>query len=186
MNLGFDQPLYLLPFDHRGSFQTKMFGWTGKLTASQTAEIVAAKQVISDGFKAALAAGVPKQKAGILVDEQFGAAILGRHGSTLSRPLVRPKRVGRRVRFRVRRRFRRSTSRRSCRVSARFWCATTPEGDRALNRRQAARLRRLSGIPPRQGPKPVHVRTAGATGKIATGPAEWGPEEHMISTFRPR
>jgi len=46
MNLGFDQPLYLLPFDHRGSFQTKMFGWTGKLNLEQTAQIAAAKQVI--------------------------------------------------------------------------------------------------------------------------------------------
>src|SRR5882762_9412878 len=74
--LGFDKPLYILPFDHRGSFQTKMFGWKGALTAEQTAEIAAAKQVIYDGFKDAIAAGVPKEKAGILVDEQFGAAIL--------------------------------------------------------------------------------------------------------------
>ena len=29
---GFDKPLYILPFDHRGSFQTKMFGWKGTLT----------------------------------------------------------------------------------------------------------------------------------------------------------
>jgi hypothetical protein len=55
MNLGFDQPLYILPFDHRGSFQTKMFGWTGKLTLEQTAQIAAAKQVIYDAFKAAVA-----------------------------------------------------------------------------------------------------------------------------------
>jgi len=27
MNVGFDKPLYIQPFDHRGSFQTKMFGW---------------------------------------------------------------------------------------------------------------------------------------------------------------
>ena len=53
-----------------------MFGWTGDLTPAQTAEIAAAKAVIYDGFKAAIAAGVPKEKAGILVDEQFGAAIL--------------------------------------------------------------------------------------------------------------
>jgi hypothetical protein len=46
--VGFDQPLYILPFDHRGSFQTKMFGWTGVLTAEQTAQIAAAKQVIYD------------------------------------------------------------------------------------------------------------------------------------------
>jgi hypothetical protein len=32
--------------------------------------------VIYDGFKSAVAGGVPKEKAGILVDEQFGASIL--------------------------------------------------------------------------------------------------------------
>jgi myo-inositol catabolism protein IolC len=76
MNLGYDKELYVQPFDHRGSFQVKLFGWKGTLTDAQTAEIAASKQVIYDGFKAAVAAGVPKEKAGILVDEQFGAAIL--------------------------------------------------------------------------------------------------------------
>jgi len=76
MTRGYDKPLYILPFDHRGSFQTKMFGWTGTLTEAQTAEIAAAKQVIYDGFQSALSTGVPKAKAGILVDEQFGAGIL--------------------------------------------------------------------------------------------------------------
>ena len=74
--LGFDKPLYILPFDHRGSFVTKMFGWHGGLTPEQTREIAAAKEVIYDGFKSAVTAGVPKERAGILVDEQFGAAIL--------------------------------------------------------------------------------------------------------------
>jgi myo-inositol catabolism protein IolC len=74
--IGFERPLYILPFDHRGSFQTKMFGWHGDLDAAQTAQVASAKQVIYDGFKAAIAAGVPKEKAGILVDEQFGTAIL--------------------------------------------------------------------------------------------------------------
>lgn len=73
---GFDRPLYVLPFDHRGSFETGMFGWHGELNAEQTAQIAAAKQVIYDGFKAAIAGGVAKEKAGLLVDEQFGAAIL--------------------------------------------------------------------------------------------------------------
>ena len=67
---GFDKPLYILPFDHRGSFQTKMFGWKGALTPEQTAEIAAAKQVVYDGFKAAVEDGVPERKAGILTDEQ--------------------------------------------------------------------------------------------------------------------
>ena len=42
MTIGFDKPLYILPFDHRGSFETKMFGWSGDLTPAQTAEIAAA------------------------------------------------------------------------------------------------------------------------------------------------
>ena len=42
----------------------------------QTAQIAAAKQVIYDGFQSAVAGGVAREKAGILVDEQFGAAIL--------------------------------------------------------------------------------------------------------------
>jgi 5-dehydro-2-deoxygluconokinase len=87
--LGFDQPLYILPFDHRGSFQTVMFGWKGTLTAEQTAAIAATKQVIYEGFQAAVASGVPKERAGILVDEQFGAAILrdaAAHGYLTSCP----------------------------------------------------------------------------------------------------
>jgi hypothetical protein len=66
MTHGYDRPLYVLPFDHRVSFETGMFGWKGALTAEQTAQIAAAKQVIYDGFKAAVAAGVHKEKAGIL------------------------------------------------------------------------------------------------------------------------
>src|SRR5262249_31729394 len=89
MTVGYDKPLYILPFDHRGSFQQKMFGWKGTLTAEQTAEIAATKQVIYDGFKAAVEGGVPKDKAGILVDEQFGAAILrdaAKNGYSTSAP----------------------------------------------------------------------------------------------------
>jgi len=82
-SLGFDKPLYILSFDHR-DLLLAMSGSEGMLTAEQTAaialarsEIALAKHVVYDGFEAALAAGVPKDKAGILVDEQFGAAILG-------------------------------------------------------------------------------------------------------------
>jgi hypothetical protein len=53
------------PFDHRGSFQTKMFGWKGKLTREQTAEIAAAKQVIYDGFKAAVNVVSQKRKPAV-------------------------------------------------------------------------------------------------------------------------
>ena len=53
MARGYDRPLYIQPFDHRGSFQTKMFGWQSPLSDAQTAEIAAAKRVIYDGFLAA-------------------------------------------------------------------------------------------------------------------------------------
>ncbi len=89
MTIGYDRPLYVLPFDHRGTFQKNMFGWSGTLTDEQTAKIAAMKQVIYDGFQAALAGGVPQAKAGILVDEQFGTAILrdaAQHGYVTACP----------------------------------------------------------------------------------------------------
>jgi hypothetical protein len=67
MTVGFNQPLYILPFDRRGTFEARMFGWKGTLTAEQTAQITAVKQVIYDGFKAALTDGVPARKADVLV-----------------------------------------------------------------------------------------------------------------------
>src|SRR5919106_1752594 len=76
MSLGYNKPLYILPFDHRATFQTGMFGWKSPLNQEQTAQITAAKAVIYDALKAAVAAGIPKDHAGLLVDEQFGASIL--------------------------------------------------------------------------------------------------------------
>src|SRR5262245_37105673 len=144
MALGFDKPLYILPFDHRGSFQTKLFGWKGTLTPEQTAEIAAAKQVIYDGFKAALAAGVPKEKAGILVDEQFGAAILrdaAQHGYITACPAEKSGQDE--FDFEYGEDFPRHIEAFNptfCKVLVRY----NPEGEKALNRRQAARLKRLS------------------------------------------
>jgi 5-dehydro-2-deoxygluconokinase len=46
MTTGFDQPLSILPFEHRGTFQKNMFGWTGELTSEQAAKIAAMKQMI--------------------------------------------------------------------------------------------------------------------------------------------
>jgi hypothetical protein len=40
MTIGYDKPLYVLPFDHRATFSKNMFGWKGQLTAEQTAEHV--------------------------------------------------------------------------------------------------------------------------------------------------
>jgi myo-inositol catabolism protein IolC len=142
--LGYDRPLYILPFDHRGSFQNKLFGWTGPLTADQTAQIAASKQVIYDGFKAAVAAEVPDFRAGILVDEQFGAAILQdawAHSFATAAPAEKSGQAefdfqyGEDFAAHIEA-FRPSF----CKVLVRY----NVEGDQALNQRQAARLRRLS------------------------------------------
>jgi myo-inositol catabolism protein IolC len=144
MPVGFDQPLYVLPFDHRGSFQTKMFGWKGALNDQQTAEIAAAKQVIYDGFKAAIAAGVPKSKAGILVDEQFGAAILrdaSKQGYQTASPAEKSGQDE--FDFEYGEDFAKHIEMFQptfCKVLVRC----NPEGDKALNQRQASRLKRLS------------------------------------------
>src|SRR5882762_3461574 len=76
MTPGYDRPLYLLPFDHRGSFESGLFGWQADLRPEQAMRISVAKRVIYEGFQAAVAGGVPKERAGVLVDEQFGFAIL--------------------------------------------------------------------------------------------------------------
>jgi myo-inositol catabolism protein IolC len=73
---GYDKPLYILPFDHRRSYGSEVFGFKDPLSQDQIAQIAASKRVIFDGFKKGLESGVPKEKAGILVDEEFGAAIL--------------------------------------------------------------------------------------------------------------
>ena len=76
MELGYDRLLYLLPFDHRSSFEKGLFGFEPPLTPEQTETVAASKLVVYDGFKLALSKGAPREAAGILVDEQFGAAIL--------------------------------------------------------------------------------------------------------------
>ena len=76
MDIGYDQPLYILPFDHRSSFEKSLFGWKAPLTQEQTGRIAASKRVIYDAFRLAVQQEGGDKRAGILVDEQFGAAIL--------------------------------------------------------------------------------------------------------------
>jgi myo-inositol catabolism protein IolC len=81
---GYEQPLYILPFDHRHSYITGTLHWQEPLTSGRVAEIVASKQVIYDGFTAAVAGNAMRDRTGILVDEAFGArAAPGRSGPRL-------------------------------------------------------------------------------------------------------
>jgi myo-inositol catabolism protein IolC len=75
MALGYDGKLYILAFDHRGSFQKKMFGIEGDPTPEETATISDAKKVIYEGMEKAVKQGLDATSAGVLVDEQFGSDI---------------------------------------------------------------------------------------------------------------
>jgi myo-inositol catabolism protein IolC len=153
MPRGYERPLYIQPFDHRGSFQTRMFGWKSPLSAAQTAEIAAAKRVVYDGFLSGLAAGAPKDKdkAGILVDEQFGAAILRDAAAAGIVTACPAEKSGQdEFDFEYGEDFAKhidSLRPTFCKVLVRY----NPESDKEMNQRQAARLRRLSDYLVRAG-----------------------------------
>jgi myo-inositol catabolism protein IolC len=133
---GFDQALYILPFDQRGSFQTGMFGWRGRLSA--------AKQVIYDAFRASITIGNSAGKTGVLVDEQFGAAILRdarSRGYITARPVEKSGQEE--FAFEYGDDFKshiEDVNPTFCKVLVRY----NPHGDMSLNQRQAMKLRALS------------------------------------------
>ncbi len=183
--LGYNQPLYLLPFDHRGSFETKLFGWQGALSPEQTGEVGAAKRVIYDGFKAAVAAGVPKEKAGILVDEQFGAAILrdaAANGFTTACPAEKSGQeefdfeYGEDFAAHIE-----AFQPTFCKVLVRY----NPEGDAALNERQAVRLKRLSDYLHSQSQSRFMFELLVPPGKEQAGGRN-GDEDNYDLEVRPR
>ena len=75
---GYKKQLLVLPFDHRTSFQEKLFGIKGTPTAEQVKYIGSFKMMIYEGFEKAVRTGLPKEIMGILVDEQFGAEVIQR------------------------------------------------------------------------------------------------------------
>jgi myo-inositol catabolism protein IolC len=143
MALGYDKPLYILAFDHRGSFQKKFFGVQGEPNAEQTATIADAKSVIYEGAKQALAEGVPSEQAGVLVDEQFGTDV-ARDAKASGTSLAMPVEKSGQDEFDFQygedfgahiEEFDPAFSK----VLVRY----NPEGDREMNERQTERLRRL-------------------------------------------
>jgi myo-inositol catabolism protein IolC len=89
MALGYDGKLYILAFDHRGSFQKKMFGIEGDPTPEETETISDAKRLIFEGMEEAVKRGAQAGATGVLVDEQFGSDIPERahkDGLVLSMP----------------------------------------------------------------------------------------------------
>ena len=89
MALGYDGKLYILAFDHRGSFQ-KMFGIKGNPTPEETETIADAKRLIFEGMLVAVREGAEAGATGVLVDEQFGSNIpeqAREHGLKLAMPV---------------------------------------------------------------------------------------------------
>jgi myo-inositol catabolism protein IolC len=90
MALGYDGKLYILAFDHRGSFQKKMFGIEGDPDEEQTATITDAKHLIFEGMELAVERGVDAAATGVLIDEQFGGSVpeeANSHGLKLAMPV---------------------------------------------------------------------------------------------------
>jgi myo-inositol catabolism protein IolC len=72
MALGYDGKLFILAFDHRGSFQKKWFGLEGDPTPEDVERISDGKHVVFEGLVHALEGGAEPGVTGALVDEQFG------------------------------------------------------------------------------------------------------------------
>ena len=73
MSLGSGDKLFILAFDHRGSFQKKWFGLEGEPSEEDTRRISDAKHLVFEGLLHALDEGADAGSTGALVDEQFGA-----------------------------------------------------------------------------------------------------------------
>jgi myo-inositol catabolism protein IolC len=144
MTLGYDKQLYMLAFDHRASFSKNLLGIDGAPTAAELERIAAAKLVIYEGFERAVAGGVEPQTAGLLVDELYGAAVARRAraaGRTLAMPVEKSGQAE--FEFEFGDDFGRHIEQFDP-TFAKVLVRYNPEGDRALNERQAVRLRRLS------------------------------------------
>jgi myo-inositol catabolism protein IolC len=144
VTLGYDGKLYILAFDHRGSFQKKFFGIEGEPDPEQTAIIADAKHLIFEGMLQAVAAGADPATAGVLVDEQFGSNVPQQARETGLKLAMPTERSGQSsFDFQYGEDFAAHIERFDpdfTKVLVRY----NPDGDATVNREQLAKLRRLS------------------------------------------
>jgi len=144
MGLGYDGKLYILAFDHRGSFQKKWFAIEGDPSPEETERIADGKRVIYEGLEGALEQGAEPGVTGALVDEQFGSDVPQRareHGIKLAMPVE--KSGQNEFDFQFGDAFGEHIEQFDpdfSKVLVRY----NPEGDAEMNQRQTERLRRLS------------------------------------------
>ncbi len=156
MITGYTRPLYLLPFDHRASYVSGLFGWKEPLNVEQMVTIANSKQVIYAGFQQAIADHVPQDRVGILVDEEFGSAILRDAVSKGYITVASVEKSGQEeFEFAYGEDFAQHIEAfhpTFAKVLVRY----NPEGDASLNQRQTGRLKRLFGLSA-PGTDAVHV-----------------------------
>ena len=144
-DLGYTKDLFILPFDHRGSFQSKLFGVKDREPTPEETKLIASyKKIIYDGFKKALADGVPADKSGILVDEQFGDEIARdavKSGYSLSMPAEKSGQDE--FDFEFGNHFEEHIEKYDP-TFIKVLVRMNPEGDAGTNHRQLQRLKRLS------------------------------------------
>src|SRR5579884_2518962 len=144
MALGYDGKLYILAFDHRGSFQKKMFGIAGDPNPEETETISDAKRLIFEGMLEAVRRGAQAGATGVLVDEQFGSNIpqqAREHGLRLAMPVEKSGQDE--FDFQYGAQFGEHIEKFDPDFS-KVLVRMNPEGDRELNQRQLARLKELS------------------------------------------
>ena len=89
MTLGYDGKLYILAFDHRGSFE-RMLGASSDDGPEGQRKVEDAKSLIFDGMVVATETGEEPDHLGVLVDEQYGGDIpkmAKQHGLKLAMPV---------------------------------------------------------------------------------------------------
>jgi myo-inositol catabolism protein IolC len=144
MRLGYNQPLYLLPFDHRHSYVTGMFHFTAPLTPDQRKAVVDSKAVIYDGFRQAVSRIAPAGSAGIVVDEEFGTDIL-RDAATNGHVTVLSVEKSGSDEFEFQYGAEFASHIEAFKPTfAKALVRYNPEGDAVANQRQTARLKQLS------------------------------------------
>jgi myo-inositol catabolism protein IolC len=89
MPLGYSKRLFLLAFDHRGSFEKGLFGVTPPLSAEVRESIARVKEIIYAANQLAVEAGAPRDLSGVLVDEEFGSTV-ARSAKDVGTPLAMP------------------------------------------------------------------------------------------------
>jgi myo-inositol catabolism protein IolC len=144
MNVVPVQPLYMLSFDHRGSFKHELLGIDGEPTEQERIRVSSLKTLIYEGLRRAIAEGAPRERCGLLVDEEFGADIArSARGERLALAMPVERSGQDEFDFEYGETF-------GAHVEmfdpdfAKVLVRYNPEGDARLNRRQTARLVYLS------------------------------------------